>query len=90
LLLQSGEVAAAIEALQTSAATARSQHAVVQLGRTLALLADAARAHGDAALAAQADAERAALVKRIGPEVRGLAWARDVLTVQGEAKTPNN
>jgi hypothetical protein len=55
----------------------------------LALLADAARAHGDAALAAQADAERAALVERIGPEVRRLAWARDVLTVQGQAKTPN-
>src|SRR5207253_11226018 len=54
------------------------QHAVIELARTLAVLADAARKCGDLALAAQADAERAEIVVRIGPEVRGLAWARDL------------
>src|SRR5438876_5555830 len=42
------------------------------------MLADAARTCGDFSLAAQADAERAEIVVRIGPEVRGLAWARDL------------
>jgi DNA-binding CsgD family transcriptional regulator/tetratricopeptide (TPR) repeat protein len=74
LRLRRGDIAGAIVALDASAAAARSQHMLIQLGRTLTLLADAARQGGDAALAARADAERAAIVERIGPEVRGLAW----------------
>jgi hypothetical protein len=46
------------------------------LGRTLAALAEVARAAGNEALAVEADAERATVVARIGPGVRGLAWAR--------------
>jgi DNA-binding NarL/FixJ family response regulator len=32
---------------------------------------------GDRALAVRADQERATIVEQIGPEVRGLTWARD-------------
>jgi DNA-binding CsgD family transcriptional regulator len=78
LLMHRGDFTGAIEALGESAAVARSQQAIIELGRTLAVLADAARTHGDATLAAQADAERAAVVDRIGPEVRGLGWARNL------------
>jgi DNA-binding NarL/FixJ family response regulator len=78
LLLQHGDFASAIVALHASAAIARSQHAVIQLGRTLAVLAEAARKVNDEALGAQAETERADIVERIGPEVRRLAWARDV------------
>jgi DNA-binding CsgD family transcriptional regulator len=76
LLMHRGDLTGAIEALGESAASARSQQAIIELGRTLAVLADVARTLGDATLAAQADVERAAVVDRIGPEVRGLAWAR--------------
>src|SRR6266536_6691015 len=58
----------------------RSQHAGIELGRTLGVLADAARNHGDEGQAANTDAERAAIVERIGPEVRGLSWDRDLPT----------
>jgi len=76
LLLMHGDVPGAIDALQASAAIARTQHAPVQVGRTLALLADTARKHGDQSLAAHADTECAAIVDRIGPEVFGLPWAQ--------------
>jgi DNA-binding CsgD family transcriptional regulator len=78
LLMHRGDLRGAIKTLGESAAVARSQHALIELGRTLAVLADAARTHGDATLAAQADAERGAVVERIGPEVRGLPWARNL------------
>jgi DNA-binding CsgD family transcriptional regulator len=78
LLMHRGDLRGAVKTLGESAAVARSQQAIIELGRTLAVLADAARTHGDATLAAQADTERAAVVERIGPEVRGLGWARNL------------
>jgi DNA-binding CsgD family transcriptional regulator/tetratricopeptide (TPR) repeat protein len=78
LLLRRGEVTAAAAALQESASIARSQQAFIQLGRTLALLAEAARKRGDDDLAKESDTERAAIIERIGPEVRGLAWAQSL------------
>ena len=41
LLMHRGDFGAAIDMLQTSAAVARAQHAVIELGRTLAVLAQA-------------------------------------------------
>jgi tetratricopeptide (TPR) repeat protein len=76
LVARKGDLGGAVAVLQAGAETARAQGALVELGRTLAALAEMARAAGDAALAAEADAERAEVVARIGPEVRGLAWAR--------------
>jgi DNA-binding CsgD family transcriptional regulator len=73
-----GELDGALEALLGSAEVARSQHALVQLGRTLALLASVARQHGDATRAAHTGAELAAVVEKIGPEVLGLSWARSL------------
>jgi hypothetical protein len=70
-----GKLNRALEALHASAEVARSQRAVIQLGRTLPILAKVARVRRDAALAAKAGAELAALVARVGPEVRGLVWA---------------
>jgi DNA-binding CsgD family transcriptional regulator len=78
LLLRRGEVTAAAAALHESATIARSQQAFIQLGRTLALLAEAARKRGDDDLAKESDTERAAIIERIGPEVRGLAWAQSL------------
>jgi DNA-binding CsgD family transcriptional regulator len=76
LLLRSrGSTAGAIEALVASADVARSQHAALELARTLTVLAEVARRSGDQGLAAHADIERAQLVKRIGPECRGLVWS---------------
>jgi tetratricopeptide (TPR) repeat protein/transcriptional regulator with XRE-family HTH domain len=66
----------AIVALTESAAVARKQESHVQVGRTLAVLADVARKAGTFALAAEADAERLAIVEQIGLEVRGLPWAQ--------------
>jgi DNA-binding NarL/FixJ family response regulator len=74
--LKRGNVAGAIEALDASAALARSRHQVIQLGRTLAVLSAAAREHGDATLESETNAELAAVVEPIGPEARGLAWAQ--------------
>jgi DNA-binding NarL/FixJ family response regulator len=71
-----GDLANARERLQASAESARSQHAVVQLGRTLAVLGEVARALGDSGVASAADAERAQVVARIGPAVRGLNWTK--------------
>jgi hypothetical protein len=75
LLRGLGQMDAALAALQASAEVAREQGAVVQLGRTLAVLAETARLGGAPALAAAAAAERAAVVARLGPEARGLPWA---------------
>jgi DNA-binding CsgD family transcriptional regulator len=99
LQMHRGALTDAIETLAASAAVARSQNAVIELARTLAVLADAARKCGDLGLAAQADAERAEIVGRIGPEVRGLVWALDlpstrmtsakrVRSTPGEPSTP--
>ena len=79
--MQRADFTGAIELLEASAAVARSQHALVELGRTLAVLADATCQHGDEVITAQADEERSAVVEQIGPEVRGLPWA------QGLART---
>jgi len=84
LLMHHGDLTGAIETLDASAAVARSQHAFIELGHTLAVLADAARKHGDEATAAQADRERAAIVERIGPEVRGLSWAQDLPSARNQ------
>src|SRR5207237_8250980 len=71
LLMRQGKPDEALESLQASAALARSQHANVELGRTLAVAAALARQQGHVALAEQVDDERTAIVERIGPEVRG-------------------
>jgi DNA-binding CsgD family transcriptional regulator/tetratricopeptide (TPR) repeat protein len=77
-----GELDGALEALRGSAEIARSQHALIQLGRTLEVLARVARKHGDATCAAQAGAELAAVVQKIGPEVAGLSWASSLLVLR--------
>jgi non-specific serine/threonine protein kinase len=77
-LQQQGELDRALEALTLSAKVARSQQAHIQLGRTLDVLAALALQRGDAAVAAQAEAELKQLVDSIGPEVSMLAWARRV------------
>jgi DNA-binding CsgD family transcriptional regulator len=74
-LMQHDELQAAIAQLTESATLARVQTSFIQLGRTLDVLARAARLYGDERLAAAADVERAALIEQIGPEVRVLAWA---------------
>jgi hypothetical protein len=74
LLQREGDLAGAAAALQASAAVARTQGNALELGCTLADLAVVARARGDADLAAEADAERMAVVERIGPEIRRLGW----------------
>src|SRR5262249_29915748 len=66
----------AIALLQLSADVARSQHAVVELAQTLALLAEMSRRSGNEELARRADAEREAIVDAIGPEARLLPWGR--------------
>jgi ATP/maltotriose-dependent transcriptional regulator MalT len=75
ILWQHGDWQTAVAALQASADVARAQKAGPQLGRTLATLANIARAGGDQDLATQANAELSGILDRIGPEVRGLAWA---------------
>ena len=98
--MQRGDLTGAIETLDASAAVARSQHARDRTGADTGC-ACGCRAYSavTCALAAQADAERAEIVGRIGPEVRGLAWARDlpsapitsakrVRSTPGEPSTP--
>jgi len=70
-----GDVRESSESLQRSAAVARGQQSLVQLGRTLAVLSEVARSAGEGALAVDADAERLRIVEQIGPEVRTLGWA---------------
>jgi len=61
--------------LTQSAEIARAQRATVQLVRTVATLAGTARAHGQLAVADEAEQKRAEIAARIGPEVLGLRWA---------------
>jgi hypothetical protein len=60
--------------MRASVEVAREQGVLLELGPSLADLAAAARAAGEAGLAAAADAERRAIVERIGPEIRRLGW----------------
>ena len=76
---QCGELESAIQSLQRSAAVAREQSAVVQCGRTLAVLTDMAAAAGDRQLASASAAGLADITRRIGPEVAALTWAAPVL-----------
>jgi DNA-binding CsgD family transcriptional regulator/tetratricopeptide (TPR) repeat protein len=76
LLLRQNAYGKAIEVLESSAAVARSQHAVIDLARSLALLASAGRQSGEHAVVRTADAERLAIVEQIGPEVCWLPWAQ--------------
>ena len=69
----------AIEILQAGGATARSQHAVIDLAQTLALMGSIARQCGEDALTVEADAELLEIIKRIGGEVSGLDWAPGLL-----------
>ena len=75
-----------LAALLRSAEISRSQHAAIELGRTLLVLADVARRADHLTLAREADAERAAIVERIGPQARGLAWAEDIAAAPGIAR----
>jgi DNA-binding NarL/FixJ family response regulator len=75
LLMHRGELDQAIELLQASTERARSQHTVVELGQSLASIAAMAHRCGSAELANQADAERSAIVERLGTEARALSWA---------------
>jgi DNA-binding NarL/FixJ family response regulator len=76
LLSRQHDIQGALQALGQSAVLARSQHAVLELAHTLRLLASLARQQGDADAARQADAERAAIVERIGPEALAMVWAQ--------------
>jgi DNA-binding NarL/FixJ family response regulator len=75
LLARRGDHRSAVQALRTSADLARAQHALPELGRTLAVLVDVARSRGDEQLARQVAAERDEVVERIGPQAFGLSWA---------------
>jgi len=75
LRARAGRTHDAVATLRESAEVARAQGALPQLGRTLAALRDIAAAIGDTALAAEAEAERARAVARIGLEAHALAWA---------------
>jgi DNA-binding NarL/FixJ family response regulator len=86
LLMRQGKLDEALESLQASAAVARSQHALVELGRTLALAAGLARQRGEVALAEHADAERTAIANRIGAEVRALKWAHGLPSARNEPR----
>ena len=79
-----GDLENALDRLLASADAARSQHAIVQLGRTLAVLSDVARARRDSGAASAADAERARIVAHIGPAVRGLNWATRMAAARAE------
>jgi predicted ATPase len=74
LLRRQGDLDGALRALQASAAVARAPGNVLELGVTLADLEEAAWAQGATAMAVAAEAERRALVERIGPEIRHLGW----------------
>jgi DNA-binding NarL/FixJ family response regulator len=74
LLARNGATAAALDALEASATLARSQHAEIELARSLALMASIARPDAES-LAARADGERLEIVRRLGPAARGLVWA---------------
>jgi DNA-binding NarL/FixJ family response regulator len=75
LLAEQHAFGEALEALHASAAQARSQRAVIELAQTLAVLAAVARQQGDEATIRRADADRSAIVERVGAEARVMAWA---------------
>jgi DNA-binding NarL/FixJ family response regulator len=76
----------AMELLRSSAALARSQHALPQLGRTLAVLAAVAEPSPASASAA----ELAGVVARIGCETAGLLWANGQLPAVLRAPEPKS
>src|SRR5579859_6122810 len=63
LLARQGATAAALDALEASATLARSQHAGIELARSLALMASIARTDNESQ-AAGADSERLEIVRR--------------------------
>jgi DNA-binding CsgD family transcriptional regulator len=83
LLLARGDLSRAIAMLEESAMLARTQYARIELGRTLAVLAEAAGQRGDQALLARVAEERVAVTDAIGPEVLGLPWSGGGLTARG-------
>jgi DNA-binding NarL/FixJ family response regulator len=87
LLAREGATAAALDALEASATLARSQHAAIELARTLALMASIARSDVES-LATSADAERLEIVRRIGPAAKGLVWAEG-LPKRARASAPD-
>ncbi|MBV9602846.1 MAG: response regulator transcription factor [Chloroflexi bacterium] len=80
IALRRGELSAALSVLEASAAEARKQGALVQLGRTLAVLSNVAAAQGHAHVQQTVDAERTAVVERIGPHVEHLPWTASITT----------
>jgi DNA-binding NarL/FixJ family response regulator len=76
LLQRQGQPDAALEALRASAEIARSQHAGIQLCRTLDQLAAVARQQSAVAMAVEVETELVHLIESIGPEVSGLTWAQ--------------
>ena len=78
MLMQRNNPGEAISLLVESASVARAQKSLIQLGRILEVLASAARRQGDPRLAGECDAERTAIIEKIGPEGRGLAWVGGV------------
>lgn len=76
LLASQSDPAAAVAALRQSAEVARQMGALPDLGKSLAALSQVAHAAGDEQTAEAADRERETVMEQIGPEVRGLAWAR--------------
>ncbi len=76
LLHGQGDSEGALECLQECVTLTRRQGNVIELAMTLTLLAQVARQAGNEPLAHETDIERAAIVARIGPETRGLIWAR--------------
>jgi tetratricopeptide (TPR) repeat protein len=90
VLARAGDTVGALAALRESAAVARGQENRLILAHTLLTLAQVVRATDDEATAAEADLERVAIVKRIGPETRGLIWAEGVFSssVPSEETSP--
>ena len=80
IALRRGELSAALSVLEASAAEARKQGALVQLGRTLAVLSGVAATKGHAHVQQTVDAERTTVVERIGPHVEHLPWTASITT----------
>ncbi|HEY1294878.1 MAG TPA: AAA family ATPase [Chloroflexota bacterium] len=64
----------AVECLESSATTARSQHAVLELAQTLQVMSTVARDQGDDSRARAADQERLFIVEQLGPAAQAFAW----------------
>jgi DNA-binding CsgD family transcriptional regulator/tetratricopeptide (TPR) repeat protein len=90
LSLGCGDVSSAIATLEMSAALARSQGALVQLGRTLAVLVDAARLQRNEDLFGQIESERKSLADQIGREVCGLSWMRGIASARSPRHARSN